>query len=415
MSWTLTQPQSDFFWLDCKYPAFVGGFGSGKTQTLLARAIRDKFMWPRSIIAIYEPTYDLARLILIPRLLELLDIAKVPYMHNKSENVIYLLNRGMFIIRTLDKPNRIIGYEAFRSHVDEIDTLKERNAKDAWNKIIARNRQKLPGSPTNQVCAYTTPEGFKFVYDRWERNPTENHKYIVAPTYSNPYLPDDYVDSLRDQYDENLIEAYIEGKFTNLTAGTVYASFSRKFNDSRVELTGVEPLHIGMDFNVGRGCSVIHVLRDGEPIAVDEIINTYDTPATIKIINDRFQGYPITIYPDATGKNRKSQNATQSDLQQLKDQGYRVKKITKNPVIKDRVAAMNGMFCNADGYRKYKVNTRKCPFYTDCLEQQAYDGNGVPEKGEGKGDDINDAGGYYIQNQFPIKKRVITQTRLSGL
>jgi len=417
ISWDLTQPQSDFFWLDCKYPAFIGGFGSGKTQTLLARAIRDKFMWPSSTIAIYEPTYDLARLILIPRLIELLDIAKVPYLHNKSENVIYLLNRGMFIIRTLDKPTRIIGYEAFRSHVDEIDTLKHTNAEQAWNKIIARNRQKLPGNPTNQVCAYTTPEGFNFVYKRWEKNPTKNHKYIVAPTYSNPHLPDDYVDSLRDQYDENLVNAYIEGLFTNLTSGSVYSAFSRILNHSPVTLQPgvIEPLHVGMDFNVGRGCAVIHVLRDGLPIAVGEIVDSYDTPDTVRIMQDRYSDYPITVYPDATGKNRKSQNATQSDLQQLKDAGWRVKKIKKNPIIKERVAAMNGMICNSKGGRRYKINTDECPFYTDSLEQQVYDKNGVPEKGEGKGDDLNDAGGYYIHNQFPIKKRVLEQTRLGGL
>lgn len=390
---------------------------SGKTQTLLARAIRDKFMWPRSIVAIYEPTYDLARLILIPRLLELLDTAGVQYLHNKSENVIYLLNRGMFIIRTLDKPNRIIGYEAFRSHVDEIDTLKFKNAQNAWNKIIARNRQKLPGNPTNQVCAYTTPEGFNFVYNRWEKNPSKNHKYIVAPTYSNPYLPDDYVDSLKDQYDENLLNAYVEGLFTNLTSGTVYHKFSRVHNhsDVRIDLSQKEPLHIGMDFNVGRGCAVVHVLRDGLPIAVDEVVNSYDTPDTIRVLNSRYRGWPITVYPDASSKNRKSQNASETDLQLLKDERWRVKKINRNPGIKDRVASMNGMFCNAKGERRYKVNTVECPFYTNSLEQQAYDANGLPEKGEGKGDDINESGGYYIHNKFPIKKRRLEQTRLSGL
>ncbi|RLE40075.1 terminase, partial [Candidatus Woesearchaeota archaeon] len=110
-----------------------------------------------------------------------------------------------------------------------------------------------------------------------------------------------------------------------------------------------------------------------------------------------------------------SQNATQSDLQQIKQAGWRVKRIKKNPVIKDRVTAMNGMFCNAKNERRYKVNTNLCPFYTDALEQQAYDSNGFPEKGDGKGDDINDAGGYYIVSQYPIKKRVLEQTRLSGL
>lgn len=417
MSWEFTQPQSDFWWLDCKYPAFVGGYGSGKTQVLIARAMRDKFDYPSSTIAIYEPTYDLARLILIPRILELLDTAKVSYLHNKSENVIYLLNRGIFVIRTLDKPSRIIGYEAFRSHVDEIDSLKFTQAQEAWNKIIARNRQKLPGSPPNQVCAYSTPEGFNFLYHRWKKEPTDQHVYITAPTYTNPHLPDDYVDSLRSQYDPQLVEAYIEGEFTNLTFGSVYKSFDRALNHSDIGLEeGVkEPLLIGVDFNVGRGCAIVHVLRDKFPVAVDEIVDSYDTPDTIRVLHERYPDYPITIFPDASSRNRKSQNASESDLQQMRQQGWRVKKITRNPAIKNRIAAMNGLLCNAQGERRYKVNTSKCPHYTAALEQQSYDKNGLPEKGEGKGDDINDAGGYYIYNQFPIKKKIAVQTRLSGL
>lgn len=415
MSWDMTQPQSDFFYLNCKYPAFVGGFGSGKTQTLLARAIRDKFQYPASTIALYEPTYDLARLILIPRLLELLDAAKIKHLHNKSENVIYLLNRGMFIIRTLDYPKRIIGYEAFRSHVDEIDTLKPAIAKEAWGKIIARNRQKLKGNPLNQVCAYTTPEGFGFVHDRWVKNPSPNHRYITAPTYSNPFLPEDYVQSLRDQYDANLIEAYIEGEFTNLTSGSVYTAFNRILNHTNETIKGNEPLYVGMDFNVGRGCSVINVKRDGEPRAVGEIIDTLDTPQTIKILQSEYGAHPITIYPDASSKNRKSQNASQSDLRLLKDAGFKIKKHSTNPFIKDRIMSVNGMLCNSEGVRRYKINTDLCPFYTDSLEQQAYDKNGIPEKGMGKGDDLNDAGGYFLAYDYPILKKRLKQTRLSGL
>jgi hypothetical protein len=238
----------------------------------------------------------------------------------------------------------------------------------------------------------------------------------VAPTSSNKeHLPDDYIEGLMDQYPPNLVDAYLGGLFTNLTMGTVYGNFSRVLNSSTVALAGPEPLHIGMDFNVSRGCAIVHVLRDGLPVAVDEIVNSYDTPATIRIMKDRYDGFPVTVYPDASGKNRKSQNASQTDLQLLKDAGFRVKTITTNPQIKDRVQSMNAMFLNAQGERRYKVNIAACPFYTDSLEQQAYDANGFPEKGAGKGDDLNDSGGYYIVNMFPIVRRKLDTVRLMGL
>jgi hypothetical protein len=412
----MTQPQSDFFWLDCKYPAFVGGFGSGKTESLLARALRDKFCWPKSTIALYEPTYDLARLILIPRLLEALEMARIRYVHNKSENVVYLLNKGKFIIRTLDKPNRIVGYEAFRSHVDEIDTLPFSQAEAAWVKIIARNRQKLPGSPLNQVCAYTTPEGFNFVYRKWGKDPKPQYKYIVAPTYSNPNLPDDYISSLLSSYPPHLIQAYIEGLFVNLHSGTVYRQFDRILNSSTAHVEGPgETLHVGMDFNVGRGCAVIHVIRENDPIAVDEVVNSLDTPDTIRALREKHPGNPIIVYPDVAGAARKSQNASQSDIQLLRDAGFHIRRAKKNPQIRDRVMAFNAMLCDATGRRRYKVNTNKCPFLTDALEQQAYDKNGLPEKGEGKGDDINDAAGYFVHRVWPIKRKRAQTTMIAGI
>lgn len=39
---TLTPPQWDFLQLDCKHPAFVAGFGTGKSQTLAVSAVIDR-------------------------------------------------------------------------------------------------------------------------------------------------------------------------------------------------------------------------------------------------------------------------------------------------------------------------------------------------------------------------------------
>jgi len=49
------------------------------------------------------------------------------------------------------------------------------------------------------------------------------------------------------------------------------------------------------------------------------------------------------------------------------------------------------------------VNTRQCPTLTECLEQQAYDKNGEPDKSTGK-DHPPDALGYFITYRWPIVK-----------
>ena len=69
---------------------------------------------------------------------------------------------------------------------------------------------------------------------------------------------------------------------------------------------------------------------------------------------------------------------------------------------------MNAMICNAKGVRRYRVNTNKCPTYTDNIEQQVYAKNGEPDKAHGT-DHMNDAGGYYIAYVYPIIKPIIKQ------
>ncbi|MFD2271396.1 terminase large subunit domain-containing protein [Undibacterium arcticum] len=175
----MTEPQASFFQLPHKFPAFVAGFGTGKTETMLNCAIRDALDSSAALIAMYEPTYDLVRLILAPRMEEKLTDLGIRYRYNKSENIIYTSTGGCgdFVMRTLDNPARIVGYESYRAHVDELDTLNEKQAELAWRKIIARNRQRPKGQekPFNRVSVYTTPEGFRFVYKKSGRRIPSQH------------------------------------------------------------------------------------------------------------------------------------------------------------------------------------------------------------------------------------------------
>ncbi|MCS5948225.1 hypothetical protein LNP05_14995 [Klebsiella pneumoniae subsp. pneumoniae] len=78
----------------------------------------------------------------------------------------------------------------------------------------------------------------------------------------------------------------------------------------------------------------------------------------------------------------KSNNASKTDIEQLRQAGFNVIVDDANPPVKDRINSMNAMFCNGNGDRRYKVNVARCPVYADCLEQQVWDKNGEPDKKE---------------------------------
>lgn len=396
-----TVPQDRFIFSESKYPAFVGGFGSGKTEALIVRSLIGKIAQPKTDRAFYEPTYDLIRMIAWPRFEEMLSSLNIPYRLIKHpHNVLDVQGCGRIIFRSMDTPSRIIGYEVGDSDVDELDTLKRDDAAEVWRRILSRNRQKKPDGSPNTAAVATTPEGFRFVYETWQEKKPDGYEIIRAPTYSNPHLPEDYVHSLRDIYPAHLLDAYLEGEFVNLTTGTVYIGFNRKTCATDETHRNGEPLYIGMDFNVGEMSAVIHVKRDRKPVAVAEVTKAYDTPEMCRILSERFAGHEIHVFPDASGDSRRSVNASKTDIQILRDHRFHVHAPKKNPPVRDRINAMNSAFGNG-----YKVNIDLCPQYVRCLEQQAYGNHGEPDKTQGL-DHLPDAGGYFIHHDYPVIKPV---------
>ena len=389
------------------FPAFVGGFGSGKTAAAIARIMRLKRMCPKQDVAYYLPTYGLVEDIAFQRFPAMFDRLGLPYKLNRQTATLQT-DLGRIIFRTMDNPDRIVGFEVAHSILDELDTLPIEKARNVWNKVIARNRQKAftEGGKTvaNTVAVSTTPEGFRFCWERWVKNKAPGYELFRAKTMDNAAnLPDGYIDNLRNSYPTALLSAYLDGEFTNLTAGSVYAEYDRALNASGETVKPGEALHCGLDFNVGRMSCAVHVLRGDDPHAVAEITDALDTPAMILLIKREFPGHQVNIYPDAYGQARKSNNASESDLSLLRSAGFRVCVNSVNPAIKDRVLSVNAML-HQSGLRRYRINPETCPQLVESFEKQAYDKTGSPDKVGGL-DHILDAAGYFITYKYPIVKR----------
>ena len=286
----------------------------------------------------------------------------------------------------------------------------------------------------------TTQEGYKATYELFKKDPIANSHLVQMSTYSNPHLPDDYIEDLKASYPLQLIQAYLNGEFVNLVASPVWTSYDEIANNSpqpikpqrQTKKKQADTLHIGMDFNVGRGCAVVYIPRILPPnhpnnptrtpytilVAVDEVVDSFDTPDTIRYLNDKYphNQFPTRIvYPDASGESRKSVNATISDLALLKHAKFKIKKPTKNPPIKDRIAAANAALYNSKKETKVYLCKKQVPNLSNALVQQVYDKNGLPKKGENKYDDMTDAFSYPLHYMFPIKRQRMFATNLGGL
>lgn len=408
---SLNIPQQRFLDMPHKFRAFVAGFGSGKTWTGCAAIARHTWEHPKVTSGYFAPTFPHIRDIFFPTIEEVLFDWGLRCEIRTSDKEVHIYRgsryRGTTICRSMDNPGSIVGFKIGHALIDELDVMAADKARLAWRKIIARMRYKVDGLK-NGVDVTTTPEGFKFTYEQFVSQLSEKpnlagmYGIIHASTYDNEAnLPDDYIQSLVDTYPPELIAAYLDGEFVNLTSGTVYRNYNRLLHASSEEIRPDDVLHIGQDFNVGAMASTVYVVRPNGWHAVDELVGIYDTPELCKTLKERYEGRKLIIYPDASGASRKTVDASKSDIGLIQQAGFSVKVNPRNPAVKDRILSVNRQFANGQLW----VNARKCPTVAKCFEQQAYDKNGEPDKSAGN-DHQNDASGYPIAYEFPIVRPV---------
>lgn len=412
-------PQAAFLEMPHKFRAFVAGFGTGKSVIGGVASCIHYWKHPKVNQGYFAPTYPQIRDIYFPTIEEVAYNMGLRVDIKEANKEVHIFSgntyRGTTLCRSMEKPSTIVGFKIGHAHVDELDVMDPKKAKLAWRKIIARMRYNIAGL-RNGIDVTTTPEGFKEVHRLFVSDVVEKphlakmYGLIQASTYDNANnLPDDYIQSLLDTYPAELIAAYLKGQFVNLTSGTVYRSYNRIAHNSTETIKPKDILHIGMDFNVMKMAATIYVQRDNGLHSVAELKDLFDTPDMIRVIKDKFKEHRIIVYPDATGKNREANNASESDISLLKQAGFEVMANNTNPAVKDRINATNKQF----EINRLWVNAKECPTVAKHFEQQAYDDNGEPDK-KGGFDHQNDASTYPIAYLHPIKSRVATRQTISG-
>jgi len=395
----LTKPQRLFCFSTAQHPAIVGGLGSGKTAAGTMRLIFMLLGDKGANGGYYLPTYDLIKLRGMVGVEEDLERIGIGYTTNRSDYSIQLNEGyGKIIFRSYDRPERIIAYEVAHSICDELDTLNKGKAALVWRKISERNRQKRAAQ--NTIGLVTTPDqGINgFVYDKWVKQKQDGYVLYKASTYSNPFLPKGYAEQILANYDATLAELYLNGEFVSLSANKIYHFYTRQRHKSTRTIQHGDPLHIGLDFNVGGTCATVFV-RDGDKItAVDEFVS-HDTQDFINNLT-RYNTLDITIYPDASGNSNRT-NASESDIAMIRRAGWTVKHTAANPAVRDRINAVNGLL----SHDRFLVNADKCPELATALESQGYTDKGEPEKftTHPATDDRNDSCGYALSFLYPIR------------
>jgi len=393
--------QQLFFDNQTEIVGLSAGYGAGKTRSLCAMALKLAAQNIGYIGAILEPTGPLIRDIWQTDFDQFLEHYEIPYSFRASplpEYVIHLKEGDCKLLcRSFENWSRIIGLNLAFCLADEIDVVSPSICEKAFPKILGR----LRAGNVRQFCAASTPEGFRWLYQTFgtdEAKERTDRQLIKMRTQDNPHLPEDFIERMQANYDPSMLQAYLNGEFINLTTGQVYDRFTRENNvtDVMPEI-GLEPLRIGLDFNIGNMNAVIGIIQDQKLLIFDEISGVHDTDSLAQTIKSRYPMNKIYIYPDASGGNR-STNSSQTDIAILQSYGFSNQSPRSNPPIRDRVSSVQALLCNGKGETRLHIHA-SCRKLIESMELQSYNDKGEPDKESGY-DHMADALGYLIWREF---------------
>lgn len=408
-SFSVYQHQHNFIYSDSKYPAMVAGYGAGKTYALCVKALRECGLNAGKIGLLAEPVYPMVKDVLQPTFEQVLREAGFDYDYSASDLKYKVKWNGGYahvLLRSAENYRRWAGLNLAFGGIDEGDLLKDDYA---WKMLLSRLRD----GNTLSAFVTTTPEGYRWVWRYWVDNPKTGYKQIKASSYDNKHLPKEFLETLEENYDEQLIKAYLHGEFVNLQHGQTYYTFDREKNVKQVLYDRNKPIKIGMDFNVDPiTCVLLQEHQQTPRIRVfDEISLRHTggqelmTQQICNEINRRYSDGYKSVYPDPSGKQKRT-SAYDTDHDIIRQNGFELMARNSAPSVTDRVNAVNKIMNDC-------IIDDKCKGLIRDLEQVVNkEGTREIDKSNKELTHFSDGFGYYVEYEHPITKP-ITRTYMA--
>jgi len=286
---------------------------------------------------------------------------------------------------------------------------------------LGRERDK----PRGHAILTTSPAGYNYLWQKFgdpdrDEKLKSNHKMVSVSSLENLHLSDDYVKSLQSNYDEELYQQEVMGKFINIVQGLVYKYFDRSkhaLSGEDAELLDYDyrlPLLLTFDFNHSPIVALAAQKRGEEIHFCKEwfLMDADVWELAEKIVDWVENKIPpsIEIYGDATGKARTAASRLSSwDIvfQGLKPliqyDKYLIKRFAEsNPYVINRIHSVNQLF------RKNKcfIHLDNCPKFIKDLEQVAWNNGNINKTSNSSLSHLSDAAGYLIHTLYPFKLKL---------
>lgn len=398
-----------------------GGVGAGKTIAGAAEALNLAAENPGLDGMVIAPTWSILQRVTLREVLRLLPKSRIR-VHRKQERYVELRNSSCIYYGSADRPETLEGSNLAWAWGDEARYWR----REAWQILLARVRH--PAAKHRSIVLTSTPS-MGWLYEEFGQ-PRPDAESWAMPTHTNPYLPPEYLESLRRRYSPRLYRQYCEGAWV-LLEGAVFEEFDAEKQIQPLEVVRDLPVHAGVDFGYRRSAAVFfqhieHCNRHGVSDCLhilDEVLpDNRPTPKLAEVIQETIAAHNWILgkcYCDPAGSSA-SVESGYSSLDVFDSYGipWEYNRDPENVFIPNGIESIRGKLCSSVG---------KCSLYIHprvqgeghergivaALQQSAYpeakDGRPVEDKPvkDGLYDHALDALRYAVINLFPSARTTI--------
>ena len=391
----LTIPQKAIFASKARFRTVSAGRRFGKTflsMYEIARVAR----YPNKRIFYVAPSYRMGKQIIWEDLKSQLSQKKWVKKVNESDLTLTLVNNTRISIRSADNPDSMRGVSLDFVVLDEAAFMP----KTVWTEVLRPTLSDRQGG----AVFISTPKGYNWFQELWaDAVNKDNWESFQFTTVQGGNVTAEEVEDAKHDMDIKTFRQEYEASFE--TAGNlIYHAFDLKENVKKYEDELPARLVVSLDMNVSPMCGVVAVQTQNGLHLIDEIvIPNSNTDEFAQEVRTRYPNAKITAFPDPAGAARKTSAGGRTDHSILAEYGFNVKAKRKHPAVKDRINAVNRLFCDATGDRKLFIDP-KCKFAITCISKQQYkEGTMIPDKDSGY-DHMPDAIGYGVEYLHPVTK-----------
>lgn len=226
-----------------RFNVYYGGAGSGKSHFVAQKILLKILQSKRKLLVVRKVGNTLKDSVWAMFLKLLYQMPAVIRSVNKSEYTIELINGSIILFKGLDDPEKIKSIEGITDIVVEEASELTEDDFDQLNLRLRANCGML------QIYLMFNPVSkANWVYKRFFENGTPEDTIIIHTTYKdNPYLPQEYIDSLLrlERTNPAYFKIYVLGSFATLDKLVFPVKTVKLINSEETE--GL-PFWIGMDF-----------------------------------------------------------------------------------------------------------------------------------------------------------------------